>query len=75
MSNASIAFSVGIAAISATNSGALGMPTDLGKPGILPAQPEPLPGLPPEFILMPGPTSVMPLASSLIKLPPALIVS
>src|SRR5690606_31046187 len=48
--------------------------TAFGNEGACPPQPEPLPGLPPEFILMEGPTKVTPLGSTFTKLPPTLSV-
>ena len=55
--------------------GAVGISTPPGNPGICPPQPEPEPGLPPEFILMEPPERVTPLGSILTKLPPTLSVS
>src|SRR3990167_1660685 len=54
---------------------ALSASASLTLPGRIGAAPDPLPGAPPELNLIIGPTSVMPPASSLIKLPAALKVS
>src|SRR5690606_15750665 len=58
-------------------SGTLGLGgtlTPRGPNGDFPPHPEPAPGLPPEFILMVGPTRVTPPPSTWMKQPPTLTV-